>query len=335
MANLSIRQQRQIEALLRTHTREIREAFLTAIRSANEAVDRRALIRALESGNIEAAVRLFRVDEGVLFPLQDAVRGSYVAGGQAISETLPKTIAGQFGFNGAHLRAEAYLRQTGAALVTNINESAMEAARVVITEGIQENTGTRAIARRLTGVLEGNRRVGGVIGLTAPQAQAIERGMSNLSSGDPARMREYLRLKERNRNFDGMIRRAIEGDATLSRADLDRIRLAHTNRSLKLRGDRVARNEAFVGQAAGRNEAWRQVAERGDVEDVTIRWQHSPQINGRIDHIEMDGEVISIGQDFVLPDGTRMAHPHDPRGGPGNLVNCKCVSIYRPVVARR
>jgi len=331
-----VTQQAQVDALLAKYEPIIRDAFLAAIRQAGNSIDRRALISALNAGDIEAAVALFRIDQGVMYPLQEAVRSAYIAGGQSLALAMPKSVLGQFGFNGAHLRAEAYLSRFGADMVTNVSEDAMSAARETILESLSENVTTRTTALRLTGRAgpDGVRQ-GGVIGLTRPQEQSIVRGMSELSSGNAKSMSAYLDRKERDLRFDPMIKRAIADGRILTPEELARIEQGHRSKSLKLRGQRVARNETFTAQAAGRHEGWLQILERPDIDGVTVRWQHNLSQKPRKDHVAMDGTIIQIGEYFIMGDGTAMAYPHDPRGGATHSVGCRCIAIYRPVLPKR
>lgn len=334
MARRPTAQQKQIDALLRAYTPRVRDAFLAAIQSARDNLDMGALIAALDARDIERAVALFRMDQALLFPLDDAIRGTYVAAGVGVASALPRLPAGVFGFNGRHQRAEEYLRRIGAEMVTNISQAAMEAAREVISTSFEANVGTREIARNLGGRVIAGKRQGGVIGLTRPQAMSINSGMAKLASGDPELMREYLTLKQRDRRYDGLIKKAIKAEKAPAKADLDRIRAAHESKAQGIRAQIVSENETFTAQAAGRDEAYRQIAERDDIEAVTVRWQHNLSENPREDHKAMDGTVIKLGEDFVFEDAL-MAHPHDPRGGAKHSIKCRCVAIYRPVVAMR
>jgi hypothetical protein len=321
-------QRRIIEALLMGLEPAIRDAFLTAIQRATDGIDVTALIEALDARDIDRAVGLVRIDAAALFPLQEAVRGGYIAGGASVAAGLPKTIAGSFGFNGRHPRAEAWVASVGADLIQGIADDTLDMTRKVIVRGLQENIGTRAIARSLTGSRIGGRRQGGFLGLTSEIADSVISGRAKLMSGDPALMREYLSLKLRDRRFDGMIKKAIKEGRAIKGRDLDRIIDAHRAKALGYRGRVIARNEAFTAQAAGRDEAMRQVLERDDVSTVTVRWQHNLSENARPDHVDMSGTVITIGETFNFPDAA-MKHPHDPAGGAKHSVGCRCIAVYR------
>jgi len=333
MARPTISQQRQIADLVKRLEPQIERAFLDAIAAARGAIDTGALIEALKRGDVERAVQLLRINQAMLFPLDDAIRGAYIAGGSLVAPTLPKMIQGSFGFNGRHWRAEAWIKAVGGDLIQGIQDDTLAMARNVITTAMAEGRGAQVIARDLTGRMVAGKRTGGFLGLTSQQTDSIITGRAKLLSGDPALMREYLDLKLRNKTYDAMINRAIADGGKLSVADADRIIEAHKAKALGYRGKMIAKNEAFTAQAAGREEGYRQVLDRDDVESVSCRWQHNLSEFPRPDHLAMDGTVIQVGETFNFPDA-QMKHPHDPAGGAKHSIGCRCVAIYRVQVAK-
>ena len=330
----TISQQRQVEALVKKLEPQIEQAFLQAIAQARNTVDTAKLIEALKAGNIEQAVQLLRIDQSILYPLDDAIRGAYIAGGMTVAPNLPTAIRGSFGFNGRHPRAESWIRAEGGTLIQGIADDTLTMARNVITEAMAAGQTAPTIARSLTGRVVAGERVGGFLGLTTQQADSIASGRAKLLSGDPALMREYLDLKLRNRNYDAMIRRAVDGKGKLSAADVDKIIEAHKTKALGYRGKVIAKDQAFTAQAAGRMEGYRQVLDRGDVDGVSVRWSHGLSEFPRPDHVAMDGTVVQLGETFNFPDGTRMTGPHDPAGGAKHSLGCRCIAIYRPIVSK-
>ena len=325
----TLSQQRQIDALLAQYTPRIRDAFYAAIYGARANVNAADLIAALQAGDVERAVQLLRIDQGVLFPLDDAVRSAFIAGGQSV--VAPKGLSGAFSFAGRHLRAERIAQAIGSELIQGIQEDTLAMARLVIVTGLQEGFSPQKVQRDLTGTLNRltGRREGGFLGLTAQQADSIISGRAKLASGDPVLMREYLGLKQRSKLFDPQIKKAIKEGRAITGADLDKIIAAHKNKALKYRGEMIAKNETFSAQAAGRDEAYRQMLERPDVAAVTKRWQHGLSAIPRLDHLRMDGVVLDFDQKFTMDDGVQMAYPHDPIGGPKHAISCRCVCIYR------
>lgn len=334
MAGKSL-QTRKIEALLQRQSVAVRKAFLEAMQKATNAVDRGELIRLLEAGDIERAAALFRIERGTMFPLSEAIRDAFIGGGLAVADELPKGLSGVFGFDGRHERAVALAEAQAAELVTNISEDAIANARKVIVDGLDTNRSLNSVARDLVGRKVGRQRVGGIIGLTTPQTERLIRLRGMLS--DPDQMQDYFldagmktpRYKEANRRFDGLVRKAIKSGKPLSQADIDRIANGYEVKAAGNRAKIVARNEAFVSQAAGRNEAYAQLLERPEVEAVTKKWQHGFSKDARPDHLRLDGETIDFDETFTMGDGARLRFPHDPDGGVQHSVNCRCSCVFR------
>lgn len=315
----------------------IRKAFERAITQAAGAVDQRALLAALDAGDIERAVQILRLNQAMLFPFDDAIRAGFIAGGMSVAADLPRGLAGRFAFNGRHIRAEAWAREHVGGLIQGIEADGIETTRRVIREGLEAGRSHKAVAREITGRKVGNRRVGGYLGLTTQQADSVINARSILS--DPERIREYFirdektgRMKPRyqlsDRRFDVRVKKAIAEGKALSGPDLDQVIEAHRSKALGYRGKLIAKNEAHTAAAAGREEAFRQVIEDPEVETVTVRWQHNLSKEPREDHKAMDGTVITMGETFDFPDA-RMKHPHDPAGGAKHSAHCRCIAVYR------
>lgn len=331
MARSPTRAQRAaLDALLATWEPRIRESFMAAVYHARGQIDLAALIDAIERRDLLAAEQIVRLNQGALWPLQEAIRQAAVAGAMAVPGMLG--IEGRFGFDGRHPRAETLLRDAGAELVQGIEADTLEATRAVIVDGIENSRPSRVVAREITGTMNPltRRREGGIIGLTSEQTDYVINARRDLMTLD----RRYFTRARRDKRFDALVRRAIESGKPLAAKYIDRIVGRYKDRLLAYRGDAIARNEAHSAQAAGRDEAFRQMLDDPEVEAVTVRWQHSPQRRPRPDHVGMDGKTVRLGEDFILPDGARMAYPHDPRGGAKHSIFCKCIAIYKPVWRR-
>lgn len=326
----TVSQKRQIEKLVADLEPTVRDAFIAAIQSAAGQVSIPDLIAALDAGDIAAAVEVLRLNQALLFPLDDAIRSTYLAGAALAAPIAPKAIAGTFSFDGRNPRAEAWIGQIGARLIQGIVSETLDASRVAMLAGLADGRSTRSIALDITGRLDAatGRRIGGILGLTVEQTDWVIRARAEL--GNPDAMANYLTRKLRDRRFDKIARDAIATGKPVSAADREKMAAAYKDRVLKYRGQVIAKNEVFTAQAAGRDEAMRQIGERADVEKVTVRWQHNLSQNPRPDHVDMDGTVINLGETFDFPDA-QMKHPHDPAGGAAHSIGCRCIAVYRVV----
>lgn len=323
------------EALRRLEPR-VRDAFLSAIQAHANSINLTALAQAIEDGDIAAAGEIAAIPQAVLFPLDEAIRAAYLEGA-ALAE-MPRTVGGLFAFNGRHPRAEQWIAQSGAELIQGIQADTLESVRRVIVAGMEQNTGARSIALQIVGRKVGQRREGGIIGLTAEMTDNVMTARAVLSN--PATLAEYFkpdgspRWKLSDRRFDALVRRAIAGKAKLTATDIDKITAAHKSKALKYRGSLIARNETFQAQAAGRDEAYRQMLDDPRIEKVTVRWQHNLSKEPRLDHLAMNGTIIELGQTFDFPDGAKLKHPHDPNGPARHNLNCRCIGVYRAIPRR-
>lgn len=61
------------------------------------------------------------------------------------------------------------------------------------------------------------------------------------------------------------------------------------------------------------------------------QWSSVGDARTRAHHAAMNGVEVAENEDFVLRvngQEFRMAYTHDPRGGPANVINCRCSTLY-------
>lgn len=331
--------QKQIyEQLLDRYSREMADAFLSAIQAAAGQIDLAALASAIDAGDLARAVQIIGFDETALFPVADAVWNAFVAGGASAATIAPRGAI--FGFNGRHERAEAWVAREAGRMIQGITDDTLPMVRAVVQDGLARGRGGAAVARDITGRLNRatGRREGGFIGLTTQQADAAIRARAILSSGDASAIRAYLNEKKGTKvwpaRYNDMIRRAIDEGKPLSQTDIDKITGRYRDRMAKYRGEVIAGTEAAQAAAAGQREGFQQALDSGRVSSVTKRWQHnSANQDEREDHVYMGFQpAIPFDRLFTLPDGTQMEGPHDPAGGAGHNIGCRCIAIYRVTV---
>jgi HK97 family phage portal protein len=86
----------------------------------------------------------------------------------------------------------------------------------------------------------------------------------------------------------------------------------------------IARTEATPAFNFGSETAY----EQSGVVDGR-RWLTAHDSAVRSDHVDAENEYAPIGQDFVKT-GEALSYPGDPKGSPGNIINCRCTTL--PVV---
>lgn len=348
MARLTAQQ--IVDLILSKHEPLIREAFLRAIDDIRSSVTLRVIVEALERGDVEGAVRALQIEPEAFAGLERAIADASADAGQAEVDNLPQVrgadgnrVVWRFGVR--NIAAETWLRQHSSTLVTYTTEDMKQSIREVLSEGLAQGqnptrTGMDIIGRvnRAT-----NRREGGILGLTAPQARAVANARRKLTSGDPAAMREVIGMRadgsfdpkaglgKRGRRFDRTIAKAIREGKPLPDEFVTRWLGKYSDNLLKLRGDLIGLNETFAAMARGRADAIRQQIDAGkiDVQDVTKVWKHTPQEHPRLHHQAMNGKSVAYGEKFVLPNGVRMDYPHSEDAPISETAFCKCTFAFK------
>jgi hypothetical protein len=331
------RQQRLFEELLARYAPEVAAAFREAVADIAAQADLQRIITALQRGDIDAAIEALHLDPAAYAKIEDAVRSAYNAAGQGAVSTLPKITDGQghavvIRFDGRNYRAEAWLRSNSADLVTRIVDDQKVAVRAALTEGMVKGQNPRTVALDIVG--RTNRatgaREGGIIGLTSQQEEYARTAREELASGDPAQLRHYLTRTRRDKRFDRTVTKAIEAEKPVPAEIVGKATVAYQRRLLQLRGETIGKVEAFTAIAEGKHEAYSQAVDAGKISAaaITKTWRHFGSEHPRIQHIAMAGKKAGFNELFILPDGTAMRFPHDPRAPISHRAGCKCGADY-------
>ena len=335
-------QKQLYERLLARYSKELADAFFAAIREAASGVSFRQLVAAIDSGNAARVVQVLGLDDAALFPVADALRNAFVAGGASVSEIVPR--GARFGFDGRHPRAEAWVAEQAGTMIQNITDDTLPAVRAAVLDGIERGRSSDAVARDIVGRVDRvtGRRKGGIIGLHGglePPNAEYPSGRVNGQVGSSFRARaeledldsNYFNRKLRDRRFDKMVQRSIDEGEPLSKTDIDRITGRYNDRMLKYRGDMVARTEAHGALSSGQHEGFQQAIDSGKIKSASKAWVHnSANQDEREDHVSLSmAPAIPFDQAFVLPDGTRMQYAHDPAGGAKHNIFCRCTTRYQ------
>lgn len=266
------------------------------------------------------------------------------AGGAVVASSIPKgavidpytgdEIA--FTFNGRSPQAEAWARTRLADLIVEVSDDQKAMVRSVIERGLASGQDPKSLALDLVGRL--NRatgmREGGFIGLTNYQAGIVNNvkyKLDSLSSG-------YFDYALRDKRFDKTIRQAIEDGTPLSEAYKQKVLQAYRQRLLKYRGEVIARTETLDALRSGKDEAFRQLIESGDLIEgatITITWHTTLDGRERPSHDSLNGVKVRYGEYFNPRPGVYLAYPGDRHHSPGNskglaaeTIQCRCHAEY-------
>lgn len=305
----------------------IRRAFLdwveqTAGRARVTEVER--LIAAGQLGQLPA---LLGLDATSLAGIVESVRSAAVAGGMFEARHV-RGLA--LGFDMRHREAERWLSRHAGRLVTEILADQRALIESTVTMSVEIGRGPRQAALDLVGRVERatGRRTGGIIGLTRQQGEYVISARRELATMDP----HYFTRARRDRRFDRLVRKAMDGGKPLSAADIDRITGRYADRLLAYRGETIARTEALTGFSAGRDLVFAEAIADGRLNPrhVTKTWKTAQDGKVRDSHAALEGATVAVDAAFTAPTGSQMRYPGDTELGASaaDTIQCRCTAAY-------
>lgn len=285
------------------------------IRDQNQISDIEERIRAGDwrgaVGKIEDAALKFAAE----------IHASYVQSGRTAAAWLDEqlqTADRLVRFDEANERAVDRARRNQLELVRGFTEEREQVTRQIVqramVEGAEGGINPRQVARDFRDS----------IGLTPDQEQIVANYRRELERGDWA---AALGRELTNGNNDRTVRRLQRDGGRLTAAQVDAMVENYRSNWVGYRAETIARTEAMHNAHEGAAEAMQQAVDDGVVEatDLLVEWHAGPRTrNAREQHQAMDGKTVRHGEDFILPDGTRMRYPGDRRGGAKHNANCRC-----------
>ena len=325
-----------LKQLLEIHGPLIERAFLQAVSTAVNSASVKLISDALSRGDYDQALDILGITPEAFDTVAESIDSAYRASGRGIGQWISGVSEAdiQFQFKVGNPVAAAWLQHKSSTFVTEIGEAQRAAVREALASGMERGLNPRTVAldiagRRLKGQ---NQRTGGIVGLTKRQTRTVLKIKSDFESADLDAMRAYLRLKLRDRRFDGKVRRAIKSGKPLSREDINRIAGRYSDKALKWRADNIARTEATQAFHAAQDHAFGQAIESGHVEpqNVVKTWISARDDRVRFSHSVLNGQQTSHEGVFVSPIGSMMKHPGDRSLGASadDTAQCRCRLTY-------
>lgn len=170
------------------------------------------------------------------------------------------------------------------------------------------------------------RREGGIIGLDSGRIDTIERNTARLRSGDPEKMRKYLKLKSRDKRLDKLVEAAIESGKPVSASDTRKIIGRMADSLLRDRGETIARTELLGALHSAQDEGMLQLIDSGKINAGQVKriWDAAEDGDTRDSHRAMDGQERSVSGYFTSGAGFELRHPGDPTAPAKERINCRC-----------
>lgn len=326
----------QIEALIASLEPDLRDAFQESIETITSEVILRQVVTALEARDVTAAIEALNIDAAAFRPLERAITTAFEAGGVTTARALPnfKGTDGAevvFRFDVRNPAAEEWLGTHSSELITGIMDETKVIARTTIMEGYAAGKGPQDIALDIVGRVDrttGN-RAGGILGLTEQQQGYVSSARTELLSGDPAKLKNYLKRKARDKRFDRAVMQAIKDGKPFDADTAARITGRYSDRLLKIRGDTIAQAETLQAVQTAKHQSVTQAAEAGGYTDQDIKktWRTAGDGKVRHTHASLNGtSVYGLETPFVTSSGAKLLYPGDTSlgAGPSEIVRCRC-----------
>lgn len=324
------------EEISEEQIRLLRRVFEREVQEIRDTVKISELERLIANRDTYGIIRLLNIDRSAFSDLEQTIEQAFRQGGVFTAADLsPIPVEGVgnvlFRFDMTTTLAAQWIADNAARFVVKVTEGQREMIREVITQGTNDGVNPRRQALDLVGRVNNmtGKREGGFIGLTSSQARSVQNARAELENLDS----DYFNRELRDRRLDPAIRKAIKNDEPLPRKTINAAITSLQNRTLKYRGDNIARTEAINALRGGEAQAIAQAMEKGDIdpEDVTKDWSGSLDARERQQHLAIEKQRRNILEPFDMPDGSRLMYPGDTSlGAPGSqTINCRCQSIYR------
>jgi hypothetical protein len=319
----------RIEQLTDTWEPIIKAAFFEAVTDIVSRAELKRIVERLERGDIAGAIDAVHLDPAAFRTLDLAIAQTFNAGGASEIGALP-TLRDPQGsrfvvrWDARNDRAEAWLRQHSSTLITRITDDQAMAIRRALEQGMIEGRNPRATALNIIGRVSRvtGKREGGIVGLTGQQSTFVASARSELSSGDPTALRNYLNRGRRDKRFDRTILKAIEAETAVPADLVNRIVGRYADGLLALRGETIAHHETMQALGQSGIEAMQQAVDAGAVmaDTITGTWHTARDKRVRDSHAAQDRMSVPFGR--VFPNGQRF--PHDDAAGFEESAGCRC-----------
>lgn len=311
----------------------IRKAFQQSIANMKGA-KLSDLIKAIEAKDIDAAIKILKIDRTSLSALETELNNAYYSGAELVVDKVGnvQTKVGNvlFQFDYRSAAAERWVAEYSSKLIQEVTEEQKSLVRLALEKEIAAGTNPRTAALSLVGKVDPvtGSRVGGMIGLHPTQSQWLGKAWEELNNLDP----RYLTRGLRDPRFDSMVKKAIVDGVPLTDEQIRTIMARMEARTLKYRGDVIARTESINALRAGQHEGIKQAVEMGEVDqqDVMKEWDATMDSRTRDSHADMDGEQVGIDEPFNVNDSLMM-YPGDTSMGaaPEEVIQCRCRVSYK------
>lgn len=320
---------------------EIQKIFLEVMQNIVDRSMLNEMIQAIKTNDINRLFRATSFTPAALEPLVAAIEQMYKDGAETTVSSWPKKIITPSGpaifrFDMRNPAVEYDLRSNSSAMITRLTDEARENVRMTLERGMIAGENPRTTALNIVGRYDptSGKRIGGVIGLTNPQAAAVDNVERYLQARDP----RYLKMKLRDKRFDHIFTAALRDDKPLKADTVSRMVTRYKDGALKYRADTIARTETVQSINRAEAAANKQIVDDGLVErdSVTKEWDDVGDKKVRTTHRQLARKYgkekgIPMDEPFVTNGGDKLMFPGDNSlAAPAReIINCRCRVRYR------
>lgn len=309
--------------------RDMLRAFSQAISDIKNSTKLSELTRLISDNNIDGAIRLLGLEPASFEGLEEQIYQAYRTGGLTGSAqigTIPTSVGSlSMNFDISAPDAVDWVRNQSSKLITEMVDGQVQVVRDTLATNLELGINPRQSALDLIGrVNDQGVRTGGNIGLTQQQAKWVSSARTELESLD----NRYFTRELRDKRFDNLVRKAMADGKPLTKAQIDNAITNMQNKTLKYRGDVIARTESINALRAGQHESLMQAADKGDGSrnDIKRYWDATGDKSTRLDHLIMEDQERIGDMPFTFPDGSQARFPGDDslEAPAKQLIQCRC-----------
>lgn len=305
----------------------VRKALIEAWNSLRTQESRASIVRALESGGVEAVMALFENMDGVINAAISKTLDDALSAGMYATITVIPPIAllnPDYVPDLYNPYTIAQIRDYKLGLIKNLSSTTKEAMRQSLTSDLMEGRNPLITARDFKNM----------IGLTPNQEKAVRNYRKYLETLDPQALQRALRDKR----YDRTIINAIASREGIPADKIDTMVNRYRERYIKYRSQVIARTESLRAISIGNEMSVQQLIANGDLDYMGVKkyWHYTHDNRVRHSHTQIPGlnsKGRYLDESFVTPGGP-LRFPRDPRGSGDNTIQCRCTVRYKATLSQ-
>jgi hypothetical protein len=310
----------EFDKLLSKLERDMRQAFIAAVKRLGDRIDVGKIAALLRAGRISEAIGTVNASMVMNGFRPIAMQASYstVFAAQTTAQQAQDLVQYDIVFDHADTETLSYLRTHEMNLIREMTAQALASVKDAIIRGQREGRNPRSTALD----------VRQFIGLTQRQSTAVMNYRLALEQMD----RDAMRRELRDKRFDTTVLQSILDGKPMSPEKINRMVERYREKYLSYRATTIARTEALRAANGGTHLAWSQQVKNGRVPLGAIRrqWYHSHDLRVRNSHLRIPGmnkNGVGLNEPFKSPLGP-ILYPGDIEADAANTINCRCTVIF-------